>query len=32
MQIPAQLQDVFFKKQADSKQKQILPEPYKKAQ
>lgn len=32
MQIPIQLQDVFFKKQADSKQKQILQELYKKAQ
>lgn len=32
MQIPIQLQDGFFKKQADSKQKQILQEPCKKAQ
>lgn len=32
MQIPSQLQDVLFKKQTDSKQKQIFQEPYKKAE
>lgn len=29
---PDKLEDVFFKKQADSKQNQIFQEPYKKAQ